>query len=131
VSISPVCLSTLTAISILEHHQAQAAAFPDCFPDRNLGWESVEGGRPYGVLPTLALLGRKWCDVDWLAKTIRIERGVVKQIVDDVKSDTSRKTMSIAGRTDWRCSGCGGRQHNSLASGIGCLLRRGKLDANL
>ena len=42
------------------------------------------------------LLGWKWCDVDWLDKTIRIERGVVKQIADQVKSDTSRKTMAIA-----------------------------------
>jgi integrase len=42
------------------------------------------------------LLGLKWCDVDWLDKTIRIERGVVKQIVDDVKSSHSAKTMAIA-----------------------------------
>jgi integrase len=42
------------------------------------------------------LLGLMWCDVDWLSKTLRIERGVVKQICDDVKSDTSRKTMAIA-----------------------------------
>jgi integrase len=32
----------------------------------------------------------------WLSKTLRIERGVVKQIVDDVKSDASRKTMNVA-----------------------------------
>ena len=42
------------------------------------------------------LLGLKWKDVDWLGKTIRIERGVVKQIVDDVKSSHSAKTMIIA-----------------------------------
>jgi integrase len=42
------------------------------------------------------LLGLKWSDIDWLAKTIRIERGVVKQIVDDVKSSHSAKTMVIA-----------------------------------
>jgi integrase len=26
------------------------------------------------------VLGLKWCDVDWLGKTLRIERGIVKQI---------------------------------------------------
>jgi integrase len=35
-------------------------------------------------------------DVDWLGKTICIERGVVKQIVDDVKSTRSAKTMAVA-----------------------------------
>jgi integrase len=42
------------------------------------------------------VLGLKWKDVDWLAKTIRIERGVVKQIVDDVKSSYSAGSMLIA-----------------------------------
>src|SRR5437660_11055593 len=41
------------------------------------------------------VLGLKWKDIDWLAKTIRIERGVVKQIVDDVKSSYSAGTMLI------------------------------------
>lgn len=42
------------------------------------------------------LLGLKWKDVDWLGKTVRIERGVVKQIVDEVKSSHSARTMVIA-----------------------------------
>lgn len=42
------------------------------------------------------VLGLKWKDVDWLGKTIRIERGVVKQIVDDVKSSCSARTMACA-----------------------------------
>jgi integrase len=42
------------------------------------------------------VLGLKWCDVDWLGKTLRIERGVVKQVVDDVKSAYSARTMAIA-----------------------------------
>jgi len=42
------------------------------------------------------LLGLKWKDVDWLGKTLRIERGVVKQIVDDVKSSHSAKKMACA-----------------------------------
>lgn len=32
------------------------------------------------------VLGLKWKDVDWLNKTVTIERGAVKQIVGDVKS---------------------------------------------
>jgi len=39
-------------------------------------------------------LGLKWKDIDWLGKTLRIERGVVKQIVDDVKSANSAKTRN-------------------------------------
>ena len=42
------------------------------------------------------VLGLKWRDVDWLKKTIRIERGVVKQVVDDVKTRESARTMSVA-----------------------------------
>ena len=42
------------------------------------------------------LLGLKWSDVDWLNKTIRIERGVVKQIVDNVKTTCSSRTMICA-----------------------------------
>ena len=42
------------------------------------------------------VLGLKWKDVNWLDQTLGIERGVVKQIVDDVKSAHSAKTMAIA-----------------------------------
>lgn len=42
------------------------------------------------------LLGLKWKDVDWLGKTIRIQRGVVKQVVDDVKTNCSARTMVCA-----------------------------------
>jgi integrase len=42
------------------------------------------------------VLGLKWKDIDWLRKTVRIERGVVKQIVDDVKSSCSARTMACA-----------------------------------
>jgi integrase len=44
----------------------------------------------------LQLLGLKWKDVDWLNKPIRIERGVVKQVVDHVKSTRSARTMDCA-----------------------------------
>ena len=34
--------------------------------------------------------------MNWLNKTVRVERGVVKQIVDDVKTNCSAKTMVCA-----------------------------------
>ena len=34
-------------------------------------------------------LGLKWCDVDWLNSTLRVERGIVSQRVDEVKTTES------------------------------------------
>ena len=41
-------------------------------------------------------LALKWADIDWLNRTLRVERGIVQQIVDDVKTDESRKTLTIS-----------------------------------
>ena len=41
-------------------------------------------------------LGLKWADVNWLDGTLRVERGIVQQVVDDVKTDDSRKTLTIS-----------------------------------
>lgn len=41
-------------------------------------------------------LALKWADVDWLNGTLRVERGIVAQIVDDTKTEESRKTLTIA-----------------------------------
>ena len=41
-------------------------------------------------------LGLKWKDIDWLGKRLSIERGVVKQVVGEVKSLHSARTMAIA-----------------------------------
>jgi len=41
------------------------------------------------------LLALKWRDVDWLNAKLSIERGIVRQIVDDVKTDSSRKSLTI------------------------------------
>jgi integrase len=41
-------------------------------------------------------LALKWADVDWLNGTLRVERGIVQQVVDDVKTDESRKTLTIS-----------------------------------
>lgn len=41
-------------------------------------------------------LALRWSDVDWLNSTLRVERGIVEQKVDDVKTDGSRKSLTIA-----------------------------------
>jgi integrase len=40
-------------------------------------------------------LALKWCDVDWLNGKLRIERGIVRQHVDEVKTVYSQKQMSV------------------------------------
>ncbi len=40
-------------------------------------------------------LALKWSDVDWLDGKLRVERGIVCQIVDDVKTAESRRALHI------------------------------------
>jgi integrase len=40
-------------------------------------------------------LGLKWQDVDWLGGKLRVERGIVRQKVDDVKTVYSSRMMAI------------------------------------
>ena len=40
-------------------------------------------------------LALRWSDVDWLNGKLRIERSIVEQHVDDVKTDGSRKSLTI------------------------------------
>jgi integrase len=42
-------------------------------------------------------LALKWADVDWLSSKISVERAIVRQRVDDVKTAGSRKQLSIDG----------------------------------
>jgi len=42
------------------------------------------------------LLALRWSDVDWLQQTLTIERRIVAQQLDDVKTYGSRQTMSLA-----------------------------------
>jgi integrase len=42
-------------------------------------------------------LALKWSDVDWLNSKLTVERGIVGQNVDDVKTPESRKQLVIAG----------------------------------
>src|SRR5438132_4882968 len=41
-------------------------------------------------------LALRWSDVDWLNGRLRIERGIVEQNIDDVKTNGSRKALSVA-----------------------------------
>jgi integrase len=41
-------------------------------------------------------LALKWGDVDWLNSRLRVERGIVCQQVDDVKTSESRKSLHVA-----------------------------------
>jgi integrase len=41
------------------------------------------------------LLGLRWFDVDWLNSKLNVERGIVNQIVDDVKTNGSRRLMAL------------------------------------
>jgi len=40
-------------------------------------------------------LALKWSDVDWLSRSLNVERSIVRQQVDDVKTDNSRGRMNI------------------------------------
>jgi len=40
-------------------------------------------------------LALRWSDVDWLNSKLQVERGIVCQQVDDVKSEESRKQLNI------------------------------------
>jgi integrase len=40
-------------------------------------------------------LALKWSDVDWLNGTLSVQRGIVRQRVDDVKTESSQKAITI------------------------------------
>ena len=40
-------------------------------------------------------LALKWGDVDWLNSKLRVERGIVAQITDDVKTPESRRSLHV------------------------------------
>lgn len=41
------------------------------------------------------VLALRWRDVDWLNGRLRVERGIVRQTVDDVKTDSSRRSLIV------------------------------------
>lgn len=42
-------------------------------------------------------LALRWSDVNWLNATLQIERGIVRQVVDDVKTESSHKPLFVDG----------------------------------
>jgi integrase len=42
-------------------------------------------------------LALRWSDVDWLGSRLSIRRGIVEQVVDDVKTEGSARTFEVAG----------------------------------
>ena len=61
---------------------------------------------PFGTMALLSVclglrfseaLALRWSDVDWLGSTLSIRRGIVNQIVGDVKTQGSAKTFHLAG----------------------------------
>jgi integrase len=52
-------------------------------------------------------LALRWSDVDWLNGKLTVERGIVHQVVDDVKTPESNRSMHIRpamlqGLKDWK-----------------------------
>jgi integrase len=43
-------------------------------------------------------LALRWSDVDWLGSRLSIKRGIVEQVVDDVKTEGSAKTFPLASK---------------------------------
>jgi hypothetical protein len=37
----------------------------------------------------------RWADVDWLNGKLSVQRGIVRQQVDDVKTETSHKAIIV------------------------------------
>jgi integrase len=59
---------------------------------------------PFGTLALLSVclglriseaLALRWSDVDWLTAQISVQRGIVEQIVDDVKTEGSARTFAL------------------------------------
>jgi integrase len=77
---------------------------------RSLTVEEFQTWVPYlqGPMKTIALtcvafglrisegLALKWRDIDWLRGRLTVERGIVRQIVDEVKTENSDTAMNIA-----------------------------------
>lgn len=59
-----------------------------CEPHRTIALLSVSLG-----LRISETLGLRWSDIDWLGGRIRIDRGIVRQHVADVKTETSRRDL--------------------------------------
>jgi hypothetical protein len=71
-----------------------AACRPQRLIDNGLGNTMAVLGLCFG-LRSSECLALKWLDVDWLNGTLNVERGIVHQVVDDVKTPQSERLMYI------------------------------------
>lgn len=66
-------------------------------------------------------LALRWSDVDWLHGRLRVERGIVRQCVDEVKTAESRKDVTLDAELLTVLRLPGSKRPNSLSLGIGFL----------
>ncbi|XBH20122.1 site-specific integrase [Telmatobacter sp. DSM 110680] len=59
-------------------------------------------------------LGLRWSDVNWIASRLSVQRGIVNQIVGDVKTRGSAKTFDVAVELLDRLKSC--RQHSDFSA---------------
>jgi integrase len=70
--------------------QFECRSIPETHPFKTMAILSLCLG-----LRVSELLALRWSDVDWLNGKLNVERGIVNQIVDDVKTDGSRRPMTL------------------------------------
>jgi integrase len=51
-------------------------------------------------------LALRWSDVDWLSSTLSVQRGIVEQVVADVKTEGSARTFILTGEMLERLKSC-------------------------
>ncbi len=51
-------------------------------------------------------LALRWADVDWLGSTLSVQRGIVEQVVADVKTEGSARTFTLTGELLERLKSC-------------------------
>ena len=51
-------------------------------------------------------LALRWADVDWLGSTLSVRRGIVEQVVADVKTEGSARTFTLTGELLERLKSC-------------------------
>ena len=51
-------------------------------------------------------LALRWADVDWLGSRLSVRRGIVEQVVADVKTEGSAKTFDLASELLERLKSC-------------------------
>jgi integrase len=60
-------------------------------------------------------LALRWADVDWLGSKLRVQRGIVEQVVADVKTEGSARTFIVTGELLERLKSCKQRSDFSRA----------------